>query len=347
MKGTQPSSTSTNNSKALIEEVLELTPVLGTGPDNFTNVKPLWRPPGNRGIFGGIVIAQTLVAAQKTVAPDFPVRSMHCYFVFAGDGEVPILYHVERLVDTTEYVVRSVSAKQGDRLIFSATLSFTKFDENNAGRVDYSVPPPAVEKPADVGSGWDSGQPFQLVTASFDRTFAKPEIKKFRQWALSRGKISSSGGQQAHLGALAYLTDSFLLGTVYRAHLVRRFSSPTAMQRLQHVKSQPEPDMEALQYFQALADIEKRDLGGNYQTDKEVGMMVSLSHSIYFHNPAVVRADDWLLSEMETPWAGDGRGMVVSRWWSSDGVLIATCVQEGVMRMNESKTLQNSREGKL
>lgn len=86
--------------------------------------------------------------------------------------------------------------------------------------------------------------------------------------------------------------------------------------------------MAALHYFQSLADLEKKDLGGNYQTDKEVGMMVSLSHSIYFHNPAVVRADDWLLSEMETPWAGDGRGMVVSRWWSTDGVLIATCVQE-------------------
>ena len=137
-------------------------------------MNPLWRPPGNRGILGGIVIAQTLAAAQKTVAPDFPVRSMHCYFVFAGDGEVPILYHVERLVDTTEYVIRNVSAKQGDRLIFSATLSFTKFDESVARRVDYSVPPPAVEKPVDVGSEWASGQPFHLVTDSFDRRLKFP-----------------------------------------------------------------------------------------------------------------------------------------------------------------------------
>lgn len=100
------------------------------------------------------------------------------------------------------------------------------------------------------------------------------------------------------------------------------------MQRIQDVKSQPKPDMEALNYFQSLADIEAREMGDSYQTDKEVGMMVSLSHSIYFHHPTAVNADDWLLSEMESPWAGDGRGMVVSRWWSSDGVLLATCVQE-------------------
>lgn len=86
--------------------------------------------------------------------------------------------------------------------------------------------------------------------------------------------------------------------------------------------------MEALTYFQSLADIETKDFGGVYQEDKEVGMMVSLCHSIYFHHPTSVRADEWLLTQMESPWAGDGRGMVASRWWNGDGVLLATCVQE-------------------
>lgn len=121
--------------------------------------------------------------------------------------------------------------------------------------------------------------------------------------------------------------------------------------------------MEALKYFQSLAEIEAKEFGGSYQEDKEVGMMVSLSHSIYFHHPTTVRADEWMLSEMETPWAGDGRGMVLSRWWNKDGALIATCVQEvwyvsfagtalltwlsqGVMRLKE-ENVPSSRERKL
>lgn len=56
--------------------------------------------------------------------------------------------------------------------------------------------------------------------------------------------------------------------------------------------------------------------------------MVSLDHSIYFHNPLAFRADEWMLTEMESPWAGEGRGLAIQKIWSKDGVLIATCTQE-------------------
>lgn len=57
-------------------------------------------------------------------------------------------------------------------------------------------------------------------------------------------------------------------------------------------------------------------------------MVVSLDHSIYFHNPLAFRADEWMLTEMESPWAGEGRGLVFQKIWSRDGTLIATCTQE-------------------
>ena len=68
---------------------------------------------------------------------------------------------------------------------------------------------------------------------------------------------------------------------------------------------------------------------------KRIGMMVSLDHTIFFHNPREFRADEWMLTEMETPWAGDGRGLVLQRIWSKQGVLIATCVQEGLVRLEQ------------
>lgn len=67
---------------------------------------------------------------------------------------------------------------------------------------------------------------------------------------------------------------------------------------------------------------------GNSKQQEKVGMMVSLDHTIYFHRPREVRVDEWMCSEMESPWAGEGRGVVMQRIWNRKGVLLATCVQE-------------------
>ena len=65
--------------------------------------------------------------------------------------------------------------------------------------------------------------------------------------------------------------------------------------------------------------------------------MVSLDHTIYFHNTKALRADDWLLMEMETPWAGESRGLVVQRIWTKEGILVATCIQEGLLRLKKER----------
>ena len=62
--------------------------------------------------------------------------------------------------------------------------------------------------------------------------------------------------------------------------------------------------------------------------ESSVGMMVSLDHTIYFHRPREIRADEWLCTEMESPWAGEGRGLVFQRIWNRQGKLVASCVQE-------------------
>ncbi|KAF3344295.1 putative MFS-type transporter [Verticillium dahliae VDG2] len=76
-----------------------------------------------------------------------------------------------------------------------------------------------------------------------------------------------------------------------------------------------------------------------------LGMLVSLDHSIYFHDPRRVRADEWMFSEMDTPWAGDGRGVVLQRIFAADGTLLATCVQEGLVRLTQEDVDGAAREG--
>ena len=86
--------------------------------------------------------------------------------------------------------------------------------------------------------------------------------------------------------------------------------------------------------------------------------MVSLDHTIYFHNtpisvvaqPGQVKGQEqeqqqgqeqqWMYSEMWTPWSGDGRGVVGQRIWSRGGVLLASCMQEGVVRLKQEEGIE-------
>jgi Thioesterase-like superfamily len=81
-----------------------------------------------------------------------------------------------------------------------------------------------------------------------------------------------------------------------------------------------------------LAQLEARE-NAHAKHGKTIGMMVSLDHTIFFHRPQAIRADEWLFAEMESPWAGDGRGLVFQKIWNRRGELVATCVQEGLVRL--------------
>ncbi len=108
------------------------------------------------------------------------------------------------------------------------------------------------------------------------------------------------------------MSDSYFIGTVSRVHNVFRFSN---------FKDTPE--------LKKLREAEADELGEEHNTrGHEIGMMVSLDHTIYFHNPRDFRADEWLFTEMDSPWSGDGRGLVMQRIFTKEGKLVASCVQE-------------------
>ena len=161
-----------------------------------------------------------------------------------------------------------------------------------------------------------------------------------------RDYISATAGHKAHLCALVYMSDSYFLGTVSRVHRIPRYSSADALKRADEwsKKSTHPEDVSKGQYLRHLAEQEAAEFrasegiedlstsksppAARQDSAKEISMMVSLSHSVYFHNPRAFRADEWILSELESPWAGEGRGLVTQKMWSVTGVLISTCVQE-------------------
>jgi len=324
-------------SKSAIENVLELTELRDFGPDIFTNTRPLWHPPGARGIYGGAVIAQCLSAAQKTVPSNFTVHSMHCYFVLAGDAEIPIIYHVEHVREGRSFATRTVQARQRGQCIFTTTCSFARENSGGSKTVQHSVPlPQNIQGPSDndemsemektIGGGPFTSQRIQVLNADSKN----PHEKRTRQWIKARGQISPEGGHQAHLSALAYMSDSYFIGTVSRVHDLWRFAPPTNQKSKATV---PDDVMVRNDIMRRMRELE--GYGAEADNKPEIGMMVSLDHSIYFHEPRRFRADEWMFTEMASPWSGDGRGVVTQHMFAKDGTLIATCFQEGVVRLKD------------
>ncbi len=349
--------------KAPIENALEVTEMAVLGPvrlssrhtpnnrppltpqiqNIFTNARQPWQPPGARGIYGGAVIAMCLAAAQRTVAPDFLVHSCHCYFLLAGAADLPILFHVEQVRDGRSFATRTVQARQRGRCIFTTTISFVR-DSSSTEDASTAVthaselprdkagnplrPPPEDydDEPDLLAQGPFQGAKIEVVDACGS---GKPGDKKTRQWMRARGKIA--GGIPAHLEALAYVSDSYFIGTITRIHKLWRF--PFAAAEYDQLPADLKERVRTLHEWEGMGE-DPREMVGR----PTIGMMVSLDHTIYFHAPKKVAADDWMFTEMSSPWAGDGRGVVMQKIFSKDGTLLATCVQEVCFRSSFSSS---------
>lgn len=251
--------------------------------------------------------------------------------MLAGDSSVPILYHVERVREGRSFCTRTVQARQRGHAIFTVTCSFVREGSGGALHAAHAAKMPAAaiaqappdegyEDPEFLSAGRRDDDPFQSFRCKPTDTQKPAEEKRVWQWVRARGKISEEGGHQAHLSALAYISDSYFIGTVSRIHKLWRY--PVALADVKTLEPGAREYLERLNEWEGYGKLEE------YEGRPAVGMMVSLDHSIYFHNPKRVRADEWMFTEMESPWAGDGRGVVMQKIYSKDGTLLATAFQE-------------------
>jgi acyl-CoA thioesterase-2 len=60
-------------------------------------------------------------------------------------------------------------------------------------------------------------------------------------------------------------------------------------------------------------------------------MMASLDHAMWFHAPP--RADEWILVDAASPFAGGARGLTRAELYNRERKLIASVAQEGLIRL--------------
>jgi acyl-CoA thioesterase-2 len=252
-------------------------------------------------VFGGLVVAQALVAAARTVEGRAP-HSLHGYFLLPGDPSVPILYEVDRIRDGRSFTTRRCVAIQHGRAIFSLSASFQVSEPG----LEYAAPMPAVpdpngletvesimEKfasaiPPSVRNYFERDRPFEIRPTDSTRYLAQggQKPRKAEQAIWIRCRHSLPDDPALHRAILAYLSDMTLLDSALVAH-GRTVFDPTLQ-------------------------------------------VASLDHALWFHRP--FRADEWLLYAQESPNSTGARGLSRGLIYSQDGRLVASVSQEGLIR---------------
>ncbi|KAF5589696.1 acyl thiolesterase [Fusarium pseudocircinatum] len=300
--------------------VFELTERKDLGDDVFTNVYEQWLPPAGRGIYGGSIIALSLAAAQKTVPSDFHIHSCQCTFLHPGSVDRRQTFHIARIRQGSTFATRTIECRQQDAIIIIITVSFTRETDKVSGTVEHTVASFEIPEPPDEQCEerpeWTLTGPFQRhrIDVIDEPVSNIPSHKRriFRQWFRFPGVIPETGGPDAHLHALAFLTDGYFILAAAQLHRIWRL--PFA---LEDVPSFP-PKLRS----QVQRVNESEGLGSTIEEwakRPRMAMAASLDHSIYFHEPLRTKADEWMISEMESPWAGHGRALVVQRMFAQDG----------------------------
>lgn len=253
-------------------------------------------------VYGGQVLAQSLMAASLTVREEFPQRlphSLHAYFMRPGDDTRPIRFTVERMRDGRSFSARRVHAMQHGKPILALSASY----EDPAGGLDHHDEMPDVPGPEDLHSlsdrlaGIDHPRAQHIVGRPVDHRYVDTDITVqadrdhvARQdvWFRLLGEVGADPFRQASV--LAYISDYTLLESILRRH-GRAWSDPSLR-------------------------------------------VASLDHSMWFHR--IVDPAQWLLYSQESPSAQGGRGLGIGKVFTRDGVLAATIAQEGMIRVKES-----------
>ena len=248
-------------------------------------------------VFGGQVASQALVAAARTTDPECVLHSLHAYFLRPGDTAVPIVYDVERTRDGRSFSLRRVVARQHGRPIFYMSTS----SQAPESGLEHQDPMPEVPSPGDCPELGDvlariSGRPRD----DWDREWSALDVR-YAAPPPAEGQARPDPVSRVWIKAAGTLGDDPVMHAAVLAYASDLTLLSAAV--LPH---------------------------GTYIGDPRL-TPASLDHAMWFHRP--FRADEWLLYDQVSPSASGGRGLATGRIFTADGHLVASVVQEGLLRL--------------
>ena len=255
---------------------------------------------GRQRVYGGQVIAQALVAACRTVdVAGRPPHSLHAYFLLGGDPKVPIVYDVDRIRDGKSFTTRRVVAIQHGEAIFTMAVSFHR-DEPGMG---HQAKMPDVPGPDEVASDAEiKARVLPVMPEAVRRFYERERPIELRPVEIDRylGRKIEGGRFHVWIRATGQLPDEPAIHQCVLAYASDMMLIDAAMIPLGRTVFEP------------------------------TIMAASLDHALWFHR--AFRADEWLLYAQDSPNLSGARGFSRGLIFARDGTLVASVVQEGLLR---------------
>ena len=283
----------------VVHELLEDLAVEPSGGDGYRGAVPRRNLPR---MFGGQILGQALMAAAATCEPERPPHSLHCSFLRPGDPAVPVDFAVVRLRESRAFSTRRVDALQRGALIATAVVSFHVREVSLGYRRATSDDPLGPEALPTLA------ERLTAAGGSVPAWWSDPlpfDIRFLREPA-------------ALMGATAY---------------------PDARQQywvrtIEALPAQPEVHAAVLAYASDLNLLDAALLpdGASWYGDRRV-FGASIDHAMWFHGD--LRADNWLLCTQSTEIVHRARALCEARYRELGGELVASAVQEGLVRRPE------------
>ncbi|PIP39062.1 MAG: acyl-CoA thioesterase II [Desulfobacterales bacterium CG23_combo_of_CG06-09_8_20_14_all_51_8] len=256
-------------------------------------------------VFGGQVLGQALSAATQTVPENRSAHSLHAYFMRPGDPSKPVIYQVDCIRDGKSFTTRRVVAIQKGRAILSMSASFHVAEP---GFDHQDTMPEGIPGPDGLMSEVELAQTVShKIPASIRNQIlcVKPiEIRPVNPMNPFAPKKESPDRyvwfKTIHQMGADLAVHKYMLAYASDFGLVSTSLRP-------HGKTFWDPDMQ----------------------------VASLDHAMWFHRD--FRMDDWLLYMIHSPNASKARGLNHGRIYTRDGVLVASTVQEGLIRYRGGK----------
>ena len=277
-----------------LEELLTVLALTPVGPDAFTGTHPSRNPIRT---FGGQMMAQAFVAASRTVSAKLPPSTLSMHFIAGGDPTKDLESQAVRLRDERRFANRRVDVTQDGVLLGTALVSHLA-----GGRgLEHNIPVPEVPDP-------DGLPTIDELLVGYEETVPLfVEALKPIQWRYTNDPawvMRDKGGRLEHnrvwMTADAPMPEDPVL---HAAALV--YSSDTTV-----------------------LDSIITTHGLSWGFDRIFA--VTMNHSVWFHRP--ICFDDWVLYSTSSPVAADSRGLSSGHFFNTEGQVLATVVQEGIVK---------------
>jgi acyl-CoA thioesterase-2 len=254
-------------------------------------------------VYGGQVVAQALMAASRTVEPGRLCHSLHSYFMRPGDPAHPIVYRVERDRDGASFTTRRVIAIQKGRPIFNMAASFQAEEPGlaHADAMPASVEPESLHSEAEWAEihAADAPEPYRSLMKTRDRPLDFRPGSKIHPVA----PVAHAPRAQHWVRAVAPFSVAPPVARALFAYASDMTLLDTCL--LPHAIAWSDPGMQ----------------------------VASLDHAIWFN--ATPDLNEWHLFDQDSPVAGGGRGLNRALVFGQSGRLVASVVQEGLIRRQQ------------